>query len=369
MFFAQNEASSSDFINKIAEYRQNAKKLANDYGITPTDCIDKLSFHNIDFDELLKPITEKHTRVIAKIIKYGKSISDKIKVNKADEKILNDNIAALLGENRFTVKEDKTDQENVNYTIVRSDGTEITNSDSLRKFLSEGEKTAIAFAYFMAKIQSYEDNIKDSILVVDDPICSLDDNILYRVFNQILKFKNQFLQTIILTHNHYFADCFYKTKEYVCYMMIKKDNKTTLCANSMAIAMKSEYKFLFKAVYDFSNGNFENQFVIGNIMRKLNEAFFKMKFACSPDDYKNSNINFKSYISTLTSHIKYQESKNLFSRFTNDTSHSDVIDKVETQKNQVKQHVAKAILENIKNIDPDHYEAYKKSIESKNNIN
>ena len=53
MFFAQNEASSSDFINKIAEYRQSAKKLANNYGITPTDCIDKLSFHNIDFDEYI----------------------------------------------------------------------------------------------------------------------------------------------------------------------------------------------------------------------------------------------------------------------------------------------------------------------------
>ena len=93
----------------------------------------------------------------------------------------------------------------------------------------------------MAKIQSYkEDDIKNSILVVDDPICSLYDNILYRVFNQILKFKNQFLQTIILTHNHYFADCFYKTKEYVCYMMIKKDNKTTLCANSMAILGEPE---------------------------------------------------------------------------------------------------------------------------------
>jgi wobble nucleotide-excising tRNase len=368
VFFAKNEASSSDFINKIAEYRQSAKKLANHYGITPEDCTDTLLCHNIDFDELLKPITEQHNIAINIITTYEKSISAKINTNKADEKTLNANITTLLGENRFTVKEDKTDQENVNYTIVRSDGTEITDPDSLRKFLSEGEKTAIAFAYFMAKIKSYNDNIKDSILVVDDPICSLDDNILYRVFNQILKFKNQFLQTIILTHNHYFADCFYKTKEYVCYMMIKKDNKTTLCANSMAISMKSEYKFLFKAVYDFSNGNFENQFVIGNIMRKLNEAFFKMKFACSPDDYKNSNTNFKSYISTLTSHIKYQESKNLFSRFTNDTSHSDVIEKVEIQNNQVKQDVAKAILENIKNIDPDHYEAYKKSIEPKKMI-
>ena len=301
VFFAQNEASSSDFINKIAEYRQSAKKLANNYGITPTDCIDKLSFHNIDFDELLKPITEKHTRIIAKIIKYEKSISDKIKTNKADEKTLNDNIAALLGENRFTVKEDKIDKENVIYTIVRSDGTEIINADSLRRFLSEGEKTAIAFAYFMAKIQSYKDVIGDSILVVDDPICSLDDNILYRVFNQILKFKNQFLQTIILTHNHYFANCFYKTHEYSCYMMIKKNNKTETCQKSMVIAMNSEYKFLFKAVYDFSEGNFENQLVIGNIMRKLNEAFFKMKFACSPDRYTKKNTDFKSFISTLTS--------------------------------------------------------------------
>jgi wobble nucleotide-excising tRNase len=60
--------------------------------------------------------------------------------------------------------------------------------------LSDGEKTALAFAYFLSKIR-YEviDNaqkkLDDYIVVVDDPVCSLDEN---RVFATAYVIKNMF---------------------------------------------------------------------------------------------------------------------------------------------------------------------------------
>ena len=58
------------------------------------------------------------------------------------------------------------------------DGSLVSNT------LSEGEETFISFLYFMQLAFGSQDKEKVSnkkILVIDDPICSLDSNILYIV--------------------------------------------------------------------------------------------------------------------------------------------------------------------------------------------
>lgn len=83
--------------------------------------------------------------------------------------------------------------------------------------LSEGEKTALAFAYFISKlrVEKLEGNVngfKDCIIVIDDPISSLDDNRLFQTANLIDSFlfynksNTEFLdhhpcQLFIFSHN------------------------------------------------------------------------------------------------------------------------------------------------------------------------
>lgn len=79
------------------------------------------------------------------------------------------------------------------------DNIVITYSKSGRKktklnhSLSEGEKTALAFAYFISKlrvekIEGSEKGFEDCIIVIDDPISSLDDNRLFQTANLIDSF-------------------------------------------------------------------------------------------------------------------------------------------------------------------------------------
>lgn len=71
--------------------------------------------------------------------------------------------------------------------------------------LSEGEKNIIAFSYFMALIK--EKIEKESIIVIDDPISSLDNIYFHNIKRLILNdiFNNEKLaQLFILTHNFYF---------------------------------------------------------------------------------------------------------------------------------------------------------------------
>ncbi len=100
-------------------------------------------------------------------------------------------------------------QENKNhYQIKRDDGAAAEST------LSEGEITFITFLYFMqlAKGSTNEKTITDDrILVMDDPISSLDSNVLFVVStlikNLIRTIKNgqaNIKQLILLTHNVYF---------------------------------------------------------------------------------------------------------------------------------------------------------------------
>jgi wobble nucleotide-excising tRNase len=72
--------------------------------------------------------------------------------------------------------------------------------------LSESEKTALAFAYFLSKIK-YEilDNnnadIKRTIIVIDDPISSLDENRLHLTACIIFDLFEEAEQLFVLSHN------------------------------------------------------------------------------------------------------------------------------------------------------------------------
>jgi len=78
--------------------------------------------------------------------------------------------------------------------------------NKIRHSLSEGEKTALAFAYFISKIK-YEilDNsqaeIRENIVVIDDPISSLDENRLYSTACLINEIFSDAKQLFILSHN------------------------------------------------------------------------------------------------------------------------------------------------------------------------
>lgn len=86
-------------------------------------------------------------------------------------------INSLLAEFGFkSFKIEKKDE--LSYRLIRSDGQEVKES------LSEGEHRFITFLYFYELIKGAFDKdqtIKNKILVIDDPISSLDSNILFIV--------------------------------------------------------------------------------------------------------------------------------------------------------------------------------------------
>lgn len=68
--------------------------------------------------------------------------------------------------------------------------------------LSEGERTAIAFIYFLRSLKDQSFDLANGIVVIDDPVSSLDANSSFCAFGFMKSRLKDVGQLFILTHNH-----------------------------------------------------------------------------------------------------------------------------------------------------------------------
>jgi wobble nucleotide-excising tRNase len=70
--------------------------------------------------------------------------------------------------------------------------------------LSEGDKSTIAFSFFLSKME-IDPKLADKILVFDDPLSSLDRNRREITAHLISELSEKITQTIVLSHNEHFV--------------------------------------------------------------------------------------------------------------------------------------------------------------------
>lgn len=178
------------------------------------------------------------------------------------------------------------------YQIQREDGTIAENT------LSEGEITFITFLYYLqlAKGGVSEDSVNDErILVVDDPISSLDSNVLFVVstlIKEIIKDikleTGNIKQLILLTHNVYFHKevSFIDGRTKKCnktnfWILRKSDKVTTIQSFLMENPIQSSYELLWQ---ELKNESPISSLTVQNIMRRIIENYFKLLGKYGDDD-------------------------------------------------------------------------------------
>lgn len=97
----------------------------------------------------------------------------------------------------------KGEEPYLNY-LIKVDEHEINPLQKTKHTLSGGDKNALALAFFLAKI-FVDGNIKNKIIIFDDPISSFDYNRKRRTIEFIKDLSRKAKQTIILTHIDTFA--------------------------------------------------------------------------------------------------------------------------------------------------------------------
>ncbi len=229
---------------------------------------------------------------IVRLNGFKSLIKDEIKVQKAiislaqkGREVINDCIEGLLGSDSIQIAVVKEEDEE-RFQLVR--GVEPA------LHLSEGEKTAIAFAYFLTKLQELKE-LSDAIIYIDDPISSLDSNHIFQMaaiikatfFYQDEPGKSEWLtrckQIFVSTHNFEFFSLLRElpmSKKNTSYYMVKRLTSTASTFNNLPdsiLKYSSEYHYLFSVLYDFHNApdktNLEVLLSLPNAIRRFVELY------------------------------------------------------------------------------------------------
>ncbi len=179
----------------------------------------------------------------------------------------------------------------------------VLNSDALENskaemILSDGEKTTLAFAYFLARLKSFykKEDLKNLVVVIDDPISSLDEQRIYNTSYIVAKINQELAveslkdedkaQVFVLTHNHTFmARLINMVSKHARYFQLERNQwqLKIVCKNEVVGYFDTFYLLLFKEVYEFAKkekvqDDFKEAINYGNKVRILLESFLKINF-------------------------------------------------------------------------------------------
>jgi len=228
---------------------------------------DKKSQNTIDIEEKKRRITEIEAQ-----------LSD---IAKAADKI-NQYLRSMFGREHIRIEAADKNR----FKILR-DGSDAKN-------LSSGEKTAIAFSYFLTRLEDKDTDISRAIIFIDDPISSLDSNHLYNTFALIQAKLSDCHQLIVSTHNHEFFNLikeWFKDKELKGKFSFYLNERITKSGDEISdiralpktlFEYKSEYHFLFSKIKSFADNpstDYESLYQLPNIIRRFLEAFIGFKYS------------------------------------------------------------------------------------------
>ena len=196
-----------------------------------------------------------------------------------------------FGFTNFELKENET--ERGYYEIIRTNGTKALIT------LSEGEKTFLTFLYFYHLLNGSidKDNIsEDKIVVIDDPISSLDSSILFIVSNLCRKIvsdcqnnKGNIKQVFIMTHNVYFhKEVTFVSKGYrqsgISFWTVNKRADNSIIKKHNKNPIQTSYDLLWQEIRDRDN---INSLTIFNTLRRILEYYFKILGKVKDDNLLN----------------------------------------------------------------------------------
>lgn len=340
-YYLKNEFQDEDIINKKEQYKKNKEK------------VDKIK---AELDSKLHRLNELESALS----------NESLGAEKFNEKL-----NVFLGYDELRLEFNK---ELKGYEILRKS----TNSKAHK--LSEGEKTAIAFVYYLTKLKENGNKIEDSIIVIDDPISSFDNNKLFSAYSCIKYEFDDCKQIFILTHNFNFFKLMRdwiqtkkekiegKTEKYYSIYKVEPIIENGIRIGNIRNAGKSlnqtsEYDYVFDTVYRMRNKELDESeiFNCGNACRKLLEAFLSFKFPRQRGD-------IQSLIDRAFPNEDEIQEKNKVYKFINAYSHLNVIESSDISDIDTllaeSQGILKTILNKIEKLDDEHYKAMVHNSES-----
>jgi wobble nucleotide-excising tRNase len=256
--------------------------------------------------------------------------------------------------------------------VTDNDRFQLMRGESPARNLSEGERTAISFCYFVTKLLENGNDLSRTIVYIDDPISSLDAHHLLHInafikstfykFDSTANPKHVCLakQLFISTHNYEF---FHLTWEWMAdrtpkgfaaaYMVERTDanglvsSRVIACPESI-IKYRSEYMFLYHQLAGYLDTPINDAQVIfnlGNMARRFVEGYLAFKFF----EHSKIDLTLPRIISDSVQCERARKFMHFHSHSLNRAGGMQLTDMSEAQS------IVTLILEAVRNHDPIHY--------------
>ncbi|KUE84786.1 hypothetical protein ASL20_31825 [Cupriavidus necator] len=290
-----------DTVKDINQVIDDNNQLASNFAEAKRDAIKRAKFHYVQefIDEQekvtrkakvegLKAKQERLNRFAAIVDLEADKLRAIISQSQLGREEINKRLASMLGSEAVQIKV-VHDGGQERFQLVRRNGRPAKN-------LSDGEKTAIAFSYFLTKLKELKpEQFKDTIVYIDDPISSLDANHIFQVTASI---RDLFFwqekddgpwvttckQVFISTHNFEFFHLLREVKpdgpRQARLFLIKRIGSQSSTFGNMPNSLSkyaSEYHFLFEVIHNFHNApnkaDHEILMLLPNAVRRFVELY------------------------------------------------------------------------------------------------
>lgn len=303
---------SNEYTNQLSNNKNQAKRklILNEVAKFVNDIQYDVKQQNIENLKNIKDQREQenHQKLAEIQAKENEILELKSKLNdeqKGAEKVNELLTHFLTGQNLCLKAIESSSEKKIRFEILR-DNEKAHN-------LSEGERTLIAFCYFVARLSDLSTQNKNPIIFIDDPICSLDSNHIFFIFSLIsseifqkMRETKLFSQMFISTHSldffkylHKFKDKKAKRqgteKEITKFFLIEKKNSVSEI-QKMPNYLKeyaTEFNYLFSCIHQcykmtgFPNDeNYHILYSFANNARKFLEIYLYYQYpnSLSNDD-------------------------------------------------------------------------------------
>lgn len=215
------------------------------------------------------------------------ALEQQVRQHRRPAEELNKELASYLGRDEL-----RFDVEQNGYKIMRGDQPAL--------HLSDGERTSIAFLYFLKSLKGTDFDLENGVVVIDDPVSSLDANSLFSAFGYMKARTAAAGQLFVLTHNFTFfrqvrlwfdklpqqnkKDAVLHPARFYMLSTEVKDGTRGAKLSELDPLLKgyeSEYHYLFKRLQEESKKPnapaLEAYYALPNMARRLLEAFLAFR--------------------------------------------------------------------------------------------
>lgn len=282
--------------DKIEDFQRNKEKLIEDiWGYLAKKSENDITEY-YDYDKRIQKNLNQLFSLKSHFELSEKTIKNEIEKLKSqtvstEEAVIDINgILKSSGFDNFKIEEKETSNNISRYILKRQNSSD---SDVFNT-LSEGEKNFIAFLYFYQLVlntDNKDSEFKKRIVVIDDPVSSLDSQVLFVVttlIHSLIKYsnsnKNQFenpniSQVFILSHNLYFYKEVSFKQRPICrkkahFSVSKYDGNSKIEHKGDETFVHNDYMLLWKSIKELKGSNDKVfNITLGNSMRRIIESY------------------------------------------------------------------------------------------------